>query len=89
MSYKSNRNWTLPAPKVTLVTPNICGNDNNSLNGILSGDTEYMYVTYRLSNTELFTNSLHCNYYSSLVAGPTVTANTQNVAVRFGSEFGF
>ena len=89
MSYKSNRNWTLPAPKVSLVTPNICGNDNNSLNGILTGDTQYMYVTYRLSNTELFTNSLHCNYYTK-IQGPNIVCNpisSQNVAVRFGAEF--
>jgi len=89
MSYKSNRNWTLPAPKISLVTPNICGVDNNSVEGILTGNTEYMYVTYRLSNTFDFTNSLHCNYYSS-IQGPNITCNpitSQNVALRFGSEF--
>ena len=89
MSYKSNRNWTLPAPKVTLITPNVCGNDNNSTEGILTGSSEYLYVTYRLSNTFDYTNSLHCNYYSQ-IQGPNVTCNpipSQNVAIRFGSEF--
>ena len=89
MSYKSNRNWTLPAPKVTLITPNVCGNDNNSTEGILTGSSEYLYVTYRLSNTFDYTNSLHCNYYSR-IQGPNVTCNpipSQNVAIRFGSEF--
>jgi hypothetical protein len=89
MSYKSNRNWTLPAPKISLVTPNICGVDNNSAEGILSANTEYMYVTYRLSNTFDFTNSLHCNYYST-IQGPNITClptTSQNVALRFGSEF--
>jgi len=56
LSYKSNRNFTLPAPKVNLLTPNICDTGNNS--------------------TGLMTN-------------PTVTANTQNVAVRFAGEFNF
>jgi hypothetical protein len=89
MSYKSNRNWTLPAPKVSLITPNICGLDNNSVEGILTGNTEYLYVTYRLSNNFGFTNSLHCNYYQS-IQGPNVSCNpitSQNVSVRFGDEF--
>jgi hypothetical protein len=90
MSYKSNRNWTLPSPKVSLITPNICGLDNNSVEGILSASTEYLWVTYRLSNSSIYTNSLHCNYYS-VVQGPNQTCNpinSQNVSVRFGGEFG-
>ena len=90
MSYKSNRNWTLPSPKISLITPNICGNDSSTVTGILTGTTEYLYVTYRLSNTELFTDSLHCNYYS-LIQGPNIDCNpvtSQNVSVRFGGEFG-
>jgi hypothetical protein len=90
MSYKANRNWTLPAPKVALITPNICGLDNTSVEGILTGNTEYLYVTYRLSNSMDFTNSLHCNYYQ-LIQGPNTTCNpivSQNVSVRFGGEFG-
>ena len=90
MSYKSNRNWTLPAPKVALITPNICGLDNASVEGILTGSTDYLYVTYRLTNDSSFTNSLHCNYYQ-LIQGPNVTCNpivSQNVSVRFGGEFG-
>jgi hypothetical protein len=89
MSYKSNRNWTLPAPKVSLVTPNLCGNDSNSLDGILTANTEYLYVTYRLSNTFDYTNSLHCNYYQR-IQGPNIgclPSTSQNVGVRFGTEF--
>ena len=89
MSYKSNRNWTLPAPKTTLVTPNTCGDDNQSINGVLTGDTEYMYVTYRFTNTNSFTNSLHCNYYTK-IQGPNIgcgPTTSQNVSLRFGSEF--
>lgn len=90
MSYKSNRNWTLPAPRTSLVTPNTCGMDNESVQGILSASTEYLYVTYRLTNSSGFTNSLHCNYYIK-TQGPNITCNpivSQNVAVRFGGEFG-
>jgi hypothetical protein len=90
MSYKSNRNWTLPSPRVGLVTPNTCGNDNNSLDGILSGNSQYLHITYRLSNTDcLDSNSLHSNYYT-VIQGPNLNCNTiqpQNVSVRFGSEF--
>ena len=90
MSYKSNRNWTLPAPKVALSTPNTCGPLNQSSEGVLTGSGEYMYVTYRFTNQTTFTNSLHCNYYSK-IQGPKLDCTdigSQNVSVRFGGEFG-
>ena len=88
LSYKSNRNWTLPAPSLSLVTPNVCDLDNNDL-GVLSADTEYMYVTYRFNASGL-TDSLHCNYYTK-IQGPKPDCNidAQNVAIRFGNEFPF
>jgi len=89
MSYKSNRNWTLPAPKLSLVTPNTCGSASQSSNGLLSANTEYMYVTYRIGNSSAFTDSLHSNYYVK-IAGPNQSCGNvvpQNIAVRFGPEF--
>jgi len=89
MSYKSNRNWTLPAPRVTLITPNTCNTEGESDLGILSANTEYLYVTYLLTNSSSFTNFLHCNYYIK-VQGPNLdctTSGSQNIAVRFGEEF--
>jgi hypothetical protein len=90
LSYKSNRNWTLPAATTSLVVPNSCGLNQASFKGVLSSPTQKMYVSYLLTNTSSgATNSLHCNYYSSIV-GPNVdcgTPGSQNVAVRFGSEF--
>ena len=91
LSYKSNRNWTLPSPRISLIAPNTCEINNGSISvdGVLSGSSEYMYVTYRLSNSELFTNSLHCNYYSK-IRGTTITPtnlNSNNVGIRFGNEF--
>ena len=87
LSYKSNRNWTLPAPQISLITPNTCGTSNTT--GVLTGGSETLWITYRLSNNYDFTNSLHCNYYSSLIGTENVcTPDTpQNVAVRFGGEF--
>jgi hypothetical protein len=87
LSYKSNRNWTLTSPQVSLITPNTCGTSNT--NGVLTGSAETLWVTYRLSNSSEFTNSLHCNYYTSILGTQNVcTPDTpQNVAVRFGGEF--
>ena len=89
MSYKSNRNWTIPAPKLSLLTPNTCFSNGQNATGILSNSIERMWVTYRLDSTG-FTDSLHCNYYS-VITGPDsgCTTDSQNVAVRFGSEFPF
>jgi hypothetical protein len=89
MSYKANRNWTLTAPKLSLLTPNTCFTNSQDAVGILTNSDERMWVTYRLDSTG-FTNSLHCNYYS-VITGPDTgcTIDTQNVAVRFGNEFPF
>ena len=87
MSYKSNRNWTLPATKLFLSTPNTC-NTIGSTQGVLTGSNETMFVTYRFTNTSAFTNSLHCNYYSKIV-GPNNNCNpsdSENVGVRFGGD---
>jgi hypothetical protein len=88
MSYKANRNWTLTAPDVALILPNICNPGQSSI-GILTDDIQRMWVTYRL-DSEKFTDSLHCNYYS-VITGPSTgcTIQSQNVSVRFGNEFPF
>ena len=86
MSYKSNRNWTLPATKLFLSTPNTC-NTIGSGEGVLTSPDETMFVTYRFTNTSAFTNSLHCNYYSK-ITGPNDCnpSNSENVGVRFGGN---
>ena len=88
MSYKSNRNWTIPAPKLFLSTPNTCNSLGDS-QGVLTGSNQTMFVTYRFTNTSAFTNSLHCNYYSK-IQGPNNICNpsdSENVGVRFGDDF--
>jgi hypothetical protein len=87
LSYKANRNWTLPAPKVATLTPNTCFTNTTST-GLLTNTEERIWVTYRFGSTA-FTESLHCNYYTVLKAPDTVSANTVNVSVRFGDEFPF
>lgn len=86
MSYKANRNWTLTAPQVSLITPNVCDTQSNP-NGLLINSNQTMFVTYRLSNDTCFTNSLHCNYYQNISYDDCFTGNSKNVAVRFGKEF--
>lgn len=88
LSYKSNRNWTLPAPKLSLITPNII-NPNNTQVGVMSAASETMWVTYWFGTTGQTGGTMHCNYYSKVSADASVTANTQNVVVRFGDEFKF
>jgi hypothetical protein len=89
MSYKANRNWTMTAPKLSLLTPNTCFSNGQNSTGILINENQRMWVTYRLDSLR-FTNSLHCNYYS-VINGPSPTcgSDSQNVAVRFGDEFPF
>ena len=88
MSYKSNRNWTLPSPSLSLLTPNLCDTDTDDY-GVIGNDQEYMYISYRFNSTGT-TDSLHCNYYSK-VQGPSEDCNLlrQNVSIRFGNEFPF
>ena len=89
MSYKANRNWTLSAPQLSLLTPNSCFSDSVDSVGIMNNEIERMWVSYRFDNTG-FTESLHCNYYS-VINGPSSgsTNVSQNVAIRFGNEFPF
>ena len=87
MSYKSNRNYTLPAPRLGLVVPNTFNQNVSATDGILTGDSETMFVTYRFANTGS-TNGLHCNYYSK-ITGSNITGQTDDVIVRFGNEFPF
>jgi hypothetical protein len=73
-----------------LLTPNTCFSNNQTATGLFSASTQRLYVTYRLDNTnDILADSLHCNYYTVLSADTSVTANTQNAAVRFGPEFPF
>jgi len=90
MNYKSNRNWTLPAPKLGRVVPNTLGNIPCSEEGVLTGSNETLWVTYRF-NSDNFTNSLHCNYYSKIKGFDADCGDGQyaNISLRFGDEFPF
>jgi len=89
LDYKSNRNWTLPAPQVSLVAPNTFQGTSTQSQGLLNGTGETVWITYRLTN-DYFGNSLHCNYYQK-IRGNDVDCppDTSNVIVKFGEEFNF
>ncbi len=84
MNNISNRNYTLPAPKLGLVTPGSCG--DNTTAGLLDNDQQCTWVTYAFQGPW---QGLHCNYYQKII-GPSTGCSTteQNVIVRFGDEFG-
>ena len=87
LSYKSNRNWTLPAPKLGLIVPNTFNGTTGSDTGLLSGTTECLWLTYRF-NHSAFTESLHCNYYTQICGtDPDCPPDTADVTIRFGNEF--
>jgi hypothetical protein len=89
LNYKSNRSWTLPAPKLGLVTPNTFSGVLGGTAGLLTGDTETLYLTYLFENTG-FTNSLHCNYYSKITGNDqSLLPGASDILVRFGNEFPF
>ena len=89
MSYKSNRNWTLPAPKLGLIVPNTFNNTAGSDVGVLSGTGQTMWVTYTFTNTA-FTQSLHCNYYTNISGtNPDCPPDSADTTIRFAGEFPF
>ena len=89
LNYKSNRSWTLPAPKLGLVTPNTFSGVLGGTAGLITGDTEVLHLTYIFTNTA-FTQSLHCNYYSTITGNDqSLLPGASDVLIRFGNEFPF
>lgn len=89
LNYKTNRPWTLPAPKLGLVTPNTFSGVLGSTDGLLSGSSETLFLTYRFNNSA-YTNSLHCNYYSTITGNDqSLLPGASDILVRFGNEFPF
>jgi hypothetical protein len=76
LDYKSNRRYTLPAPKVSIVP-----SDTNASDSLLSGTTgQTIWVTYMFGytgDTEL--NALPCNYYNSTNLIDNLSACASNV----------
>ena len=79
MSYKSNRNWTLPKLNVELIS---------SLDGVIDG-TQVLYVTYLLVSNTGYTTGLHCNYVVcasfDALAGDCPPTESKALALNFPS----
>jgi hypothetical protein len=73
MSYKSNRNWTLPRLNLTLANPS-----GGVGTGTLSPN-ETMYVTYSIDNSNGIgiTSSLPCQNYATIINSNTTTKDVQ------------
>jgi len=87
LSYASNRSWTLPAPRLGKIAPDVCGGGTD---GILNDETECLWVTYLFrSANNGGAQGVHCNYYQK-ICGNTADcgAAEQNVTVTFGGDFG-
>lgn len=83
MSYSSFRNYTLPAPKLGLVSPGSCG--DTSTNGLLDNDSQQIWVSYGFEGGW---QGMHCNYYQNIVGPMTgIGLTEQNVTVSFGGDF--
>jgi hypothetical protein len=63
LSYKSNRNWTLPKPTLTESIVDPCGVETI---GIMSATTEQLWVSYMLGSSTGFTTALPCLNYSTI-----------------------
>ena len=79
MSYKANRNWTLPAAASTL--ENLTSGTVGSL-----ADKEDMYISYLFSTTSGYTTGLHCQNYD-WVANNTGSDTDVKVQITSGLDY--
>ena len=87
MSYKSNRNWTLPAPRVTKIPAGTnCAGETSNV-GVFNNSAidETLYLSYLLESNSGYTTGLHCNYYIPTTNVPN--ADPVDLEIDFGEEF--
>tara|TARA_Y100001938_G_scaffold149934_1_gene238771 strand:+ start:5162 stop:7201 length:2040 start_codon:yes stop_codon:yes gene_type:complete len=76
MSYKANRNWTLPTPDIDAI--------QNS-NGVID-QGESMYVSYIFSTTSGYTAGIHCQNYAFI---ENQTGSLDDVRVTFTTDLDY
>jgi hypothetical protein len=82
LDYRSNRKYTLPAPKLRLI-----GTGDLPENSLLSSTGQTLWVTYAIANEIGSTlNALPCNYYSKITGTTTASSVTLNFD---SSEFSY
>ena len=86
LDYKSNRKYTLPAPKITYIPSDI-----SSVNSFFQGNVEETtWVTYMFTYSgDTSLNGLPCNYYSKFesTSGSTFYEIPSNLYVKFTGDF--
>ncbi len=81
LDYRSNRKYTLPAPKISTVP-----SDTVTANSLLTSTGQTAYVTYVFANTSGTTmNALPCNYYSKIKG----TTTPSQVTIKFSGNTSF
>jgi hypothetical protein len=84
LDYKTNRRYTLPIPRISLVpTDSKCDANGNPNTPLLGGTGDTIFVTYLLQYTHNFPfNGMHCNYYSKIVG----TQQTGDISIKFSDN---
>lgn len=84
LDYRSNRRYTLDAPKVFLVPSDLSSN-----NSLINGSSDQIFwVTYMFTNSDQSLNGLPCNYFTKVTSvadtGDVCHPNVpSNIAVKF------
>ena len=79
LSYKSNRNWTLPKPKLTLTESGIC--PGSSVTGVLQAN-QALHVSYLFTDSEGL-SGLHCEDYATV---NNTTTTVKDVIFEFPKD---
>tara|TARA_B100000700_G_C15039680_1_gene854689 strand:- start:848 stop:3403 length:2556 start_codon:yes stop_codon:yes gene_type:complete len=83
MSYKSNRNWTLPAPRVTKIQAGSNCIGSASTNGVFTLPNQTLYLSYLFTSASGLSTSMHCNYYIPVDSEEYPV----DLEIEFGPEF--
>lgn len=86
LDYKSNRKYTLPAPKISLIPSDMSAGES-FFTGSTTGQT--VWVTYMFNYTgDTQLNGLPCNYYSKIEVfdGDECLKNPSNLFIKFGDD---
>lgn len=90
MSYKSNRNWTLPMPSVKLIPAGTNCDGPISISGLFDNTNDTLWITYLLESNSGYTTGLHCNYYVKVDNSPNDPCAVNyavDASIQFGTEF--
>jgi hypothetical protein len=83
LDYKSNRRYTLPIPRISLVPTDSKCDENQDMTPLLNGTDDTVFITYLLQySPDMQSTGLHCNHYSKIVG----TEQTGDVSIKFSDN---